>query len=111
VISKKTFFIDFLDELELFIGEYQVFTKKKSVTLPSAVNSWLSNENFVRPIFGRSFQIRHFSFWITKGIGLTGVIFVFLTSGTNSVGLPYEFLAPFSLPFETNFNVFGLDFM
>jgi hypothetical protein len=29
VISKKKFFIDFLDELELFIGEKQVFTKKK----------------------------------------------------------------------------------
>jgi hypothetical protein len=30
-----------MDELELFIGEKQVFTKK-SITLPSAVNSWLS---------------------------------------------------------------------
>jgi hypothetical protein len=29
VISKKKFVIDFLDELELFIGEKQVFTKKK----------------------------------------------------------------------------------
>jgi hypothetical protein len=29
VISKKNIFIDFLDELELFIGEKQVFTKKK----------------------------------------------------------------------------------
>jgi hypothetical protein len=29
VISKKKVFIDFLDELELFIGEKQVFTKKK----------------------------------------------------------------------------------
>jgi hypothetical protein len=29
VIPKKVFFIDFLDELELFIGEKQVFTKKK----------------------------------------------------------------------------------
>jgi hypothetical protein len=29
VISKKKFLIDFLDELELFIGEKQVFTKKK----------------------------------------------------------------------------------
>jgi hypothetical protein len=29
MIPKKIFFIDFLDELELFIGEKQVFTKKK----------------------------------------------------------------------------------
>jgi hypothetical protein len=29
VIPKKIFFIDFLDELGLFIGEKQVFTKKK----------------------------------------------------------------------------------
>jgi hypothetical protein len=42
VIPKKIFFIDFLDELGLFIGEKQVLRKKKSVTLPSAVNSWLS---------------------------------------------------------------------
>jgi hypothetical protein len=33
VFSKKNFFIDFLDELELFIGEKQVFTKKKSPSL------------------------------------------------------------------------------
>jgi hypothetical protein len=38
VISKKKFFIDFLDELGLFIEEKPVLTKKKkSVTLPSAV--------------------------------------------------------------------------
>jgi hypothetical protein len=34
---QKKFFIDFLEEVELFIKEKQVFTKKKSVTLPSAV--------------------------------------------------------------------------
>jgi hypothetical protein len=40
VISKKNFFIDFLDELELFIEEKQVCTKKKFPSLcrlPSAV--------------------------------------------------------------------------
>jgi hypothetical protein len=59
VISKKKFFIDFLDELGLFIGEKPIFTKKKFPSLcrlpsavcrlpsavcrlPSAVNSWLS---------------------------------------------------------------------
>jgi hypothetical protein len=58
--------------------------------------------------------VRHLSFWITEGIGLTGVFSVFLTSGTKSVGkLPYEFMSPFSHPYEkfTNFNVFGLDLM
>jgi hypothetical protein len=47
VISKKKFFIDFLDELGLFIEEKPVFTKKKILSLcrlpsPSAVISWLS---------------------------------------------------------------------
>jgi hypothetical protein len=87
VISKKKFFIDFLVESELFIVEKLVFTKKKF--RHSAVCREIHGcpkENFVRPIFQRSFQARDFTFWITEGIGLTGVIFVFLTSGTNSVG-------------------------
>jgi hypothetical protein len=38
VISKKKFFIDFLDEFGLFIEKKTVFTKKKiAVALPSAV--------------------------------------------------------------------------
>jgi hypothetical protein len=40
VFPKKKFFIDFLDELELFIGENHIFTKKKNPSLcrlPSAV--------------------------------------------------------------------------
>jgi hypothetical protein len=35
------------------------------------------NENFVRTIFDRCFQVRDFSFWITQRIGLTGVSFQF----------------------------------
>jgi hypothetical protein len=42
---------DFLNELALFIGEKQVFTKKMSVTLPSAVNSWLSKWEFCPAVF------------------------------------------------------------
>jgi hypothetical protein len=52
VISKKFFFIDFQDELGLFIEEKPVYTKKKFPSLcrlpsavyrlPSAVISWLS---------------------------------------------------------------------
>jgi hypothetical protein len=43
VISKQIFFIDFLEELVLYIEEKTIFTnKKKSVALPSAVISWLS---------------------------------------------------------------------
>jgi hypothetical protein len=78
VISKKKKIIDFLDELELFIGEKQVFTKKKRPSLCRL--PWVHgcpNKNFVRPIFQRSFQVRHFSFWITEGIGLTEVSFHF----------------------------------
>jgi hypothetical protein len=65
-VIPKFFFIDVLNELGLFIGEKQVFTKKKSVTLPSAVNHGCPNENFVRRFFERSFQVRHFSIWITE---------------------------------------------
>jgi hypothetical protein len=34
-------------------------------------------EKFVRTIFERCFQVRDFSFWITEGIGPTGVSFYF----------------------------------
>jgi hypothetical protein len=37
----------------------------------------LSKWKFVRPIFGRCFQVRDFSFWLNGGIGLTGVSFLF----------------------------------
>jgi hypothetical protein len=72
--------IDFLDELGLFIEEKPICTKKKIrhyavCRLPSF--NGCPNENFVRPIFERCFQVRDFSFGITEGIGLTGVIFHF----------------------------------
>jgi hypothetical protein len=60
VISKKIFFIDFLDELGLFIEEKPVFTKKKirrsavcrrRLPSPSAVISWLSIGTFCPPDF------------------------------------------------------------
>jgi hypothetical protein len=63
-----------LDELGLFIEEKPIFTKKNSVALPC---HGCPNEMFVRPIFARCFQVRDFSFWITEGIGLTGVNFHF----------------------------------
>jgi hypothetical protein len=72
VISNKNFFIDFLNELGLFIEEKPIFTKKKFASLCrllSAVISWHSNENFVRSIFERCFQVRDFSFWITEAMG------------------------------------------
>jgi hypothetical protein len=75
---KIIFFIEFLDELGLFIGERPTFTKKK---IPSLCRlPWFHgcpNENFVCTIFERCFQVRDFSFWITEGIGLTGVSFDF----------------------------------
>jgi hypothetical protein len=78
VISKKNIFIDFLDELGLFIEEKPIFTKKKFPSLCRL--PWFHgcpNENFVRPIFERCFQVRDFSFRITEGLGLTGVSFLF----------------------------------
>jgi hypothetical protein len=70
-----------------FVGQnqYNRFYEKKIPSLCREFMHGCPNENFVRPIFQRSFQVRHFSFWITEGIGPTGVIFVLLTSGTNSV--------------------------
>jgi hypothetical protein len=49
VISKKNFFIDFLDELELFIGEKQFFTKKISVT--PAVQMRILSDRFLKDPF------------------------------------------------------------
>jgi hypothetical protein len=34
-------------------------------------------KSFIRPIFERCFQVRDLSFWLTHGIGLTGVSFHF----------------------------------
>jgi hypothetical protein len=71
VISKKKI-IDFLDELRLFIEETPIFAEFSSLCRLARFHG-CSNENFVRPIFERCFQVRDFSFWITEGIGLTGV--------------------------------------
>jgi hypothetical protein len=96
VISKKNSFIDFLDELGLFVWEKPIFTKKKnSVALP-----WFHgcpNENFVRPIFERCLQVRELFFWITEGIGLTEVSFHFWLEKQIPSG---RVLAPFSLSHE-----------
>jgi hypothetical protein len=72
------FFIDFLDDD--FLEKTDFYEKKNSVALPSAV--WrdfiaVQMKKFVRTIFKICFQFRAFSFWITEGIGLTGVIFHF----------------------------------
>jgi hypothetical protein len=69
--------IDFLDELGLFIGEKQIFTKKKIPSLCRdfmAVHMKILSARFLKD---RCFQVRDFSFWITEGIGLTGVSFHF----------------------------------
>jgi hypothetical protein len=87
VITKKKNFYWFSGRIRTFYRRKTGFYEKKSPSLCRL--PWIHccpNENFVRPIFERSFQVRHFSFWITEGIGLTRVIFVFLTSVTNSVG-------------------------
>jgi hypothetical protein len=45
VISTQIFFIDFLEELALFIEEKPIFTKKKSIALPS-VNQCCQGHTF-----------------------------------------------------------------
>jgi hypothetical protein len=47
------------------------YEKKISVALPCRLPSFhgCRNENFVRLIFERCFQVRDFSFWITEEIG------------------------------------------
>jgi hypothetical protein len=69
--SQKNLFIDFLDELGLFIGENPIFTKKKFPSLCRL--PWFHgcpNEIFWK------MQVRDFSFF-NEGIGLTGVSFQF----------------------------------
>jgi hypothetical protein len=63
--DSKNIFIDFLDELGLFIGENPNFTKKKFRS--SAV---CRDFMALHMIFERCFQVRDFSFWIIVGIGL-----------------------------------------
>jgi hypothetical protein len=75
VISKKK--IDFFDELGLFIGKTDFYEKKIPSLCRLARLHGCPYENFVLPIFERCFQVRDFSFWITEGIGLTGVTFHF----------------------------------
>jgi hypothetical protein len=78
--ESKNFFYRFYGRIRTFNRrKTDFYVKKHSVALPSTVISWLSNENFVRPIFERNFQVRDFFFWITEGIGLTGVSFHFWT--------------------------------
>jgi hypothetical protein len=75
VIPKK---IDFLDELGLFIGEKPIFTKKKFHRSSDCRDFMaVQMKKIVRPLFERSFKCKDFSFWITEGIGLTGVSFPF----------------------------------
>jgi hypothetical protein len=68
VISKKMFFIDYLDELGLFIGEKPIFKKiysRRSTVCRDFMA--VQMKNFVRPLFERCFE----------RIGLTGVNFHF----------------------------------
>jgi hypothetical protein len=46
-------------------GKKRFLRNKIFVALPYAV---IQMKNFNRPLFERSFQGRHFSFWITEGI-------------------------------------------
>jgi hypothetical protein len=86
-VSKKKCFIDFLDELRLFIEETPIFTTKKIRRSAVCYNFIAVQTNkFVCLLFEKCFQVRDFSFCITDGIGLTGVGFPFFNSKTNSVG-------------------------
>jgi hypothetical protein len=81
VISKKKNFYWFSGRIRTFYRRKTGFYEKKiSVALPSAVCRdfmAVQMKNFVRPLFGRCFQVRDFSFRITEGIGLAGVSFHF----------------------------------
>jgi hypothetical protein len=68
-----------LDELGLFIEENPIFTKKNYFRRSAVCRNFIALQMkiLVRPVFERSFQVRDFSFWITKGIDLTGVGFHF----------------------------------
>jgi hypothetical protein len=110
LLSTKYWFRDFLIFFYRYSGRIRtfyrrpIFTKKKFLSLcrlRSAVCRlpWCHgcpNEKFVRPIFERCFQVRDFSFWITEGIGLTGVSFHFwpqeqIPSGSSHFWLLFHF--------------------
>jgi hypothetical protein len=61
VISKKKFFIDFLDELGLFIEENPICKKKQ---FPSLAVCRLPRKVWL-PTSTLSVQLRDFSFWIS----------------------------------------------
>jgi hypothetical protein len=91
-VNMKYWFRDFQKKyFYWFSGRFRTFYRRKT---------GCPNENFVRPTFERSFQVRHFFFWITEGIGPTGVIFVFLTSGTNSVNTNFWLLFHFHVKID-----------
>jgi hypothetical protein len=70
------FFIDFLEDLGLFTEEIPIFLRKKKIRRSAVWRDFMAVQmKFVHPIFERRFQVRDFSFWITEGIGLTGVCF------------------------------------
>jgi hypothetical protein len=63
------------------LEKYRFLRKKKKIRRSAVCRlarfHSCPNENFVRMIFERCFQVRDFFFWITEGIGLTGVSFHF----------------------------------
>jgi hypothetical protein len=73
---RNKFFIDFLDELGLFIEENR-FLRIKNFRRSAVWRNFMAVQMKIRTIFERCFQVRDFSFWITEGIGLTGVSFHF----------------------------------
>jgi hypothetical protein len=79
VISKKKI-IDFLNELgRTFSRRKNDFYETKKFRLSAVCRDFMAVQmkNFIHLLFERSFQVKDFSFWITEGIGLTGVSFHF----------------------------------
>jgi hypothetical protein len=85
---QKKIFYRFSGRIRAFYRrKTDLYEKKNFRHLPSAVCRLPSAvcrdfmavqmKKFVRPLFGRCFQVRDFSFRITEGIGLTGVSFHF----------------------------------
>jgi hypothetical protein len=74
---ERSFFYRFSGRIRTFYRSKTDLYEKKFPSL--CYLPWFHgcpNENFVRLTFERCYQVRDFSFWITEGIGLTGVALI-----------------------------------
>jgi hypothetical protein len=85
----KNFFLLIFWTKHDFLSKNNRFLRKKKFRRSAVCCDFMAVQmkNFVRPLFGRCFQFKDFSFWITEGIGLTRVSFHFWPQKQIPLGL------------------------